>query len=482
MSDLGDIERKAGRGLRWSLLGNVVMKAGSFVMSLVLARILMPEDFGVFAIALAISQFVIHINDAGVISATVQWRGRLAEIAPTATVVAIASSFTLYGIFWLIAPFYAQLAGSEDATWVIRILMATNVVYGLTAVRSAALMRRFEQDKLAWANLAGFAANASVSITLAANGAGAYSFAWGQLSGAALTGVLVVVLARVRISFGFDRAVAARLLAFGLPLCVGLGVEGLLLNVDIVIVGDVLGPAQLGLYLLAFNISSWVPGLVGTAIRYVALPSFSRLAEEGTASIEAGVRRAVPLLASIVLPIAVLMGTLAPALVGVLFEPHWLPAAQVLRFLAIVMAVRMLNLLITDILAALGATRATMWVNLCWAVALVPALLVGARLDGIEGAAMAHAVVAVLLALPLLAGALHRAGVPPRLFLSGLARPVLAAAVAGVTMAGLAMVVDGPFVQLCVAGGAGLLVFALVAVPRAVLQQLVRQGRAHARL
>jgi PST family polysaccharide transporter len=252
--------------------------------------------------------------------------------------------------------------------------------------------------------------------------------------------------------------------------------------VDSVIVGDVLGPAWLGFYLLAFNISSWVPGLIGTAIRYVALPSFSRLAEEGGEAIREGVRQAVPLLGGMVLPIAVLMGTLAPAVVEFLYGANWLPAAQVLRFLAIVMAVRMLTLLITDILAALGRTKATMWVNLCWAVALVPTLLVGARLDGIQGAAVAHAVVAVVVALPLLGVALHRSGVPVGLFAAGLARPLLGAAAAGLVMAGLATVIDGAFFELCVAGGAGLLLFVLVVVPRAVLKRLVRQGRAHARL
>ncbi|GAA2878238.1 hypothetical protein GCM10020220_080020 [Nonomuraea rubra] len=297
-----------------------------------------------------------------------------------------------------------------------------------------------------------------------------------------LTGVLVVALARVKIEFGFDRAQAARLLRFGLPLCVSLGIEGLLLNVDSVIVGDVLGPAWLGFYLLAFNISSWVPGLIGTAIRYVALPSFSRLAEEGGESMREGVRQSVPLLAGMVLPIAVLMGTLAPAVVEFLYGANWLPAAQVLRFLAIVMAVRMLTLLVTDILAALGRTKATMWVNLCWAVALVPSLLVGARLDGIEGAAVAHAVVAVVVALPLLGVALHRSGIPVGLVGAGLARPLLGAAAAGLVMVALATVIDGAFFELCVAGGAGLLLFVLVVVPRAVLKRLVRQGRAHARL
>src|SRR5690606_26137991 len=285
---------------------------------------------------------------------------------------------------------------------------------------------------------AGFCANAAVAITLAAGGAGAYSFAWGQLSGAALTGVLVLVLARVRIAFGFDRALAARLLRFGLPLCAGLGIEGLLLNVDVVIVGDALGSAQLGFYLLAFNIAAWVPGIIGTALRYVALPSFSRLAEGGADEVREGVRRAVPLLGCLVLPIAAVMCVLAPALVEFLYGSRWLPAAGALRFLAIVMAVRMLSLLITDILAGLGRTRPTLWVNACWALALVPALLVGARDGGIEGAAVAHASVALVLALPLLAFALRRAGVPPGLFAAGLARPLLGVVLAGLVMAGLA--------------------------------------------
>ncbi|MFF3442176.1 oligosaccharide flippase family protein [Streptosporangium sp. NPDC002721] len=470
---VGAIGEQAGRGLRWSLVGNLVIKAGSFVVSLVLARLLVPEDFGVFAIALAASQFVIHVNDAGVIAATVQWRGRLEDMAPTATVVAIVSSTALYGIFWVIAPFFAELSGSAEATWVIRVLGATNLVYGLTAVRSAALLRRFEQDRLTKANLVGFLVNATVSITLALNGAGAFSFAWGQLAGASVTGVLVVVFARLRIRLRLDRAVARRLLVFGLPLCASLGIEGVLLNADSVIVGDALGATLLGFYLLALNISSWVPGLIGTAVRYVALPGFSRLAEEDPKALSLGVQRVVPLLVSIVLPVAVTMGTLAPAMVAFLYGERWAPSAEVLRFLAVVMAVRMLTALTTDILAALGATRATVWLNLSWVAVLLPALAAGARLDGIRGAAIGHAVVALLVALPLATLALHRAGVELRPVASSLVRPLLGGAFAAVVMASLARLTDGfPFVELCVAGGAGLLVYVLVVVPRAVLRQL----------
>ncbi|RBQ21766.1 lipopolysaccharide biosynthesis protein [Spongiactinospora rosea] len=478
---LADIGRKAGRGLGWSLLGNVVMKAGSFVMSLVLARLIDADQFGVFAVALAASQLMLHINDAGIIAATVQWRGRLSEIAPTATVMAIVSSVTLYAIFWTAAPLYALFVGSEDAVGVMRVLMLTNVVYGLSAVRSAALMRRFEHGKLALANLIGFCGNAALAITLAANGTGAMSFAYGQLLQAVITGILVITFARVRIRIGLDRAVARKLLVFGLPLCVTMGIEGLLLNVDLLLVGSAVDEHALGLYLMAFNISAWVPGLIGTAVRYVALPSFSRLAEDAsggsTDSVSEGARHAIPMLMSVVLPVAVLMGVLAPALVTFLYTAEWAPAAEALRFLAIVMTVRMLSALVTDILAALGRTKATMWLNLSWVGMLVPALLIGGRLDGIRGAAIAHACVAVLYALPVMVFVMHRAGVRLPPVALGLLRPLGGGAVAAVVMILLARAVgDSQFVQLCVAGGGGLLAFALVVVPRAVLVSMAAKA------
>jgi len=467
------IGRKAGRGLRWSLLGNVVMKAGSFVMSLVLARLLAPEDFGVYAVALAATQFVMMIKDIGIIAATVQWRGRLAEMAPTATTLALVSATTLYAVFWAGAPPFATLAGNPDAAPVVRILTAVILVEGVTAVRSGALMRRFQHDRLSGAILAGFTVNAAVAITLAANGAGPYSFAWGQLSGAVVTGVVVLAAARVPFRLGFDRAVAGRLLRFGIPSAAGTGLEGVLLNVGYVIVGAVLDEELLGYYLLAFNISSWVPGLIGTAIRYVSIPGFSRLAERDAATLQEGVARSVPLLVAAVLPVAVLMATLAHPIVVFLYGAKWEMSAGVLRFLAVLMLARMLTSFAFDILTSQGATKATVWMNLGYGVALVPAIIAGAHLDGIRGAAIGNAAAAVFVALPLAALALRRTGLRLGPVLPALARPLLGGVACGVVALGassLARWLGGnAFAELCLAGGLGLLAYVLVTVPRAAL-------------
>jgi O-antigen/teichoic acid export membrane protein len=477
---VGRIGRKAGRGLRWSLLGNLGTKVGSFALGLVLARLLAPADFGVYAVAMAATTFVMHVNDVGVIAAGVQWRGRIEEMAPTGSTIAIACSTLVYGLFYAFAPAFAELSGSPQSTGVIRLLTLVIIVDGITAVRAANLMRRFEQDRLTKANMIGMLANIAVALPLAATGAGAYSFAGGQVAASVVTGALVFAMGGLPLRFGFDKRIAARLLRFGLPLAASLGVEAVLLNADYVIVGNVLGATALGYYLLAFNVSNWVPGLVGTAVRYVSIPSFSRLAEQPPEVLADGVRRSVPVLVSAILPVAVMMATLAPPLVVFLYGGQWGSSAGVLRYLAVLMVVRMLTSLAFDILTSMGATRATVFLNAGWAIALVPALLIGTHLDSIRGAAIAHGIVAIAVALPLAVLALSRAGVSLVPTLPALVRPVIGAALsAAATLLVVRLVDGGTFPHLFISATAGLLVFVAVVVPPAQFRQLrVRLARA----
>jgi O-antigen/teichoic acid export membrane protein len=464
--DTESIGRKAGRGLRWSLLGNIITRLGSFGMGLVLARLLAPADFGVYAVALAALQFVMHVNDVGLIAATVQWRGKLEEMAPTATALAASFSVAIYAIFWFAAPAVAALAEVPPAAHIIRLLTVVILIDGLTAVRSAALMRTFRQDKLITANLLGLVVNAATAISLAAYGIGASSFAAGQVAGAAVTGVAVFVVARIPVRVGLDTAIAARLLRFGVPLAASLGVEALLMNADYIIIGRYLDVWSLGYYLLAFNISTWALSVISSAVRYVSVAGFSRLSEVDIQSLSTGVQRSVPILFTGLVPIAVLTASLATPLVSFVYGAQWAPAAPVLRFLMVLTGVRVLASLALDILMGAGATRSTLWVNLGWAVALVPALFLGTRLDGIRGAAMAHAAVGLFVAIPLIVAALRLAGVRLAPIGPALVRPLCGGLVAAVVALAAARVTGPhPFPQLCVAGLAGLLAYLLVVLP-----------------
>ncbi|NUR70152.1 MAG: oligosaccharide flippase family protein [Hamadaea sp.] len=468
------IGRQATRGLKWSLAGTLLNKAGSFALGLALARLLAPADFGVFAVAFATMQLVMVINDVGLIAATVQWRGELEEISATATTMAIAFSAVIYLGFWLAAPVIAEVSAVPQATGVIRLLTVVILIDGATAVRSAALMRTFRQDKLIQANLVGMLVNAAVAIALAVSGAGAYAFAGGLVAGTAITGVLVFVWTALPLRIGFDRAIARKLLAFGLPLAASLGVEAILINAAYIIVGHITGATELGYYLLAFNISTWALSILSTAVRYVSVAGFSRLSEVDTETLSAGVQASLPILVTVLVPVAVLMAILANPLIAVLYGVKWSAAAPVLPFLMVLTVVRVLTGFALDILIGSGATKAALRLYLIWATALIPVLLLATDRGGIAGAAIAQAAAAVLVALPTTIIALHRLGVRLRPVLPKLVRPVLGGLLAGV-LAWLATHFLGvPLVALLVGGIAGLIAYAVTAVDLSQVRRMLR--------
>ncbi len=107
-----------------------------------------------------------------------------------------------------------------------------------------------------------------------------------------------------------------------------------------------------------------------------------------------------------------------------------------------------------------------MWLNAGWAVALVPALWIGARLDGIEGRRLPTASSGCSSPLPLAVLALHRAGVSLIPTLPALVRPLIGAATMASVILLIESVLDGnAFIHLLLAGGTGLIVYILVVVP-----------------
>ena len=468
------IGRQAGRGLRWSLIGTLLTKVGSFLMGLVLARLLAPADFGVYAIAIAATAVLMHINDVGLIAATVQWRGRLEEMAPTAATLALVFAALIYGAFFVGAPYFAAAAGNATATPVVRLLAVVIVIDGVTAVRSGALMRNFQQGRLIIANSVGLVVNAAIAIGLALAGVGALSFAWGQVAGAFATGVLVFIFGGVPVRYGFDRAIARRLMLFGVPLAASLGVEAVVTNVQFTIVGRLTDAAAVGFYLLAFNIAGWAQSILGPAIRYVSIAGFSRLSEHHDEALSDGVQRSMPLMVMVVAPIVALTSVLATPLVILLYGQPWAAAAPVLHILVGLTLVRMVTGLSMDALMGAGATRATLWLNLGWAAVLIPALWWATRTGGIHGAAIAQTSVGVLVAVPLAVVALRRANVALAPVAVAVVRPLLAALLAAaVALIAVRFAGPHPFSQLAVAGTAGLLAYIPIAIPRDLLRQLL---------
>lgn len=453
-----------GRGLGWSFAGQIINRIGIFGSGIVLARLLTREDFGVYAVALVVLNILGAINELGVIPAIVRWQGDLRAAVATGTTLATGFSLILYGLIFIGAPTFAEAMNAPDATGVLRLLGLTIIVDGMSGASQALLHRSFIQDRQTLAETLGMVVYVVVAVVLAVGGAGPWSIAWGRVLGSIVTGSLFARYAPFRCRPGFDPAVAREMLRFGVPLALSALVAEAVLNVDYVIVGQTLGPVNLGIYLLAFNLSSWPVSTVSMAVAKVAFAGFSRLVGDRE-RLQIAVSRSFGLALTGTVPLVLILGVLAPEVVGVVYGDKWLPAATAVRFLLVLGGLRVVQDLLFDVIAADGRSRANLRVRLAWLVVLVPALLLGAELDGIRGVGIAHMAVSLAVVTPLLLSAGRLSGIGVRPLASQALRPLAAGGVALAAMLAVLPVASGDIVRLGVVGATGGLVYVAALLP-----------------
>jgi O-antigen/teichoic acid export membrane protein len=234
---------------------------------------------------------------------------------------------------------------------------------------------------------------------------------------------------------GWNSRDARQLLQFGLPLA-GAGLLTLgVVNVDSAIVGATLGPAMLGLYQLAFNMSGWPVSTISQTVERISFAGFSRVADSAHMLARA-FTRAFGLLMAVTVPACVLLATLAEPLIHTIYGERWVSAADALSLLAMLGMMRVAYGLINDCLAT-TKRNTLMAVQALWLAALVPALLIGARRGGITGVSFGHVVVAAGLVGPAFLWALSRSGITVRSIFRACLRPFLG----GVLMAAVSLLV-----------------------------------------
>ena len=459
---LGNKVRSAAR---WSLINTVVMRLGNFATGILLARFALgPAEWGVYGIAQTVLLVLLSANELGVGLAIIRWDGDPRRFAPTVLTLSVLSSGLLYAAIFVSAPTVAGLLGSPDASGVLRVMCLCLVIDAVAHVPAGFLTREFAQGKRMVIDALNFVLSTTVTLVLAFAGWGAMSFAVGAVAGniAALVGCALAVPGTLR--FGWDPEQARALLKFGLPLAGASLLALAVVNVDTMVVGSSLGQISLGFYVLAFNMSGWPVRVISEAARRVSFAGFSRLADSPQALAQ-GFSRALGVLVTGTVPLCVLLGGLAGPIVHLVYGGKWLPAAAALPWLMALGLIRIGCELAYDCLVAAGQRRSLILVQGLWVVALVPVLIVGARLGGIVGVSQGHVLVAACLVVPAFLYALGRAGIGLGHIARACAWPLLGgAAMTLVLLATKRLLGDGAL-ALLVVGAASLACYVVCVLP-----------------
>ena len=459
MVPVAAVEPSLGRQVRlgamWSGANTIVLRLGTFVVGVAAARLLAPDQFGVFAVALTVHMIIINMSDLGVSAYVVRYQGDLRRVAPTVVTMAMASTTVLAALMAFGAPGLARLLGSPEAEGSIRVLAITVLLAGPSAVPNSLLVRDFQQKKRFMAECASFLASTGVLLILASSGAGALSLAWSRVTGQLVLTGLYVCMVTPRYAPGWDRGQVPAVLRFGGPLVAASFLGFIIGNVDYIMISHALGNEALGLYYLAHNVASWPYSILSPVIGSVALAAFARISSD-RASIPGYLTTTLSGVMAVALPASALLAALAVPLVAGIYGDRWAGAAGALAVTALYGVLRIPADILSNLLIALGRTRSMLAGQALYGAVLIPLTYVGVLKFGIVGAGLAHGVGIAFVLLPWYAWSLQLGvGVHRLRLVSAIAPPAVAAIIAAALAFSMTRLELGPWATLVTAGGVG---------------------------
>jgi lipopolysaccharide exporter len=385
MSD--GLARQAGSALFWKGVQLASTKGIFLVRTVILARMLAPDDFGLLAIATAALGFLLSITNLGMVPALVQRAESDARHFDTAWTIGVIRAVLISAVVAAGAPLLAAAFNEPRATELIRVLAVMPLLDAAASIGIARLTRELRFRPLVLTRLAEALANTAVAISLA-RFLGVWALVAGQLAGAITYLLASYIAAPHRPRLALDRDAAQSLVRFGRwVFVIGLIAVsgGLLLQLTI---ARSVGAAGLGLYVLASKLAFLPVELASEVVGAVGFPVYARL-QSNLDQARRAFQSSIIGMSLLLIPACALLIALAPRLVAELLGSRWEGTAPLIQILAVASIVSLFGEAVVPILNGLGQPQKVAAVELVQSGLLVIFIWLLARRYGSLGVALA---------------------------------------------------------------------------------------------
>jgi len=424
----------AGKSVRGGMT-TMTAQAAQFVLQLagtmVLARLLTPNDYGLIGMVMVVVHFAAMFKDAGLAMATVQKETISHEqISTLFWINALISVFL--GLCVLAgSPLVASFYGKPELTPVTAALSLSLLISGLTIQHQALLRRHMRFGTLATIQIASYVANLFLTILLALAGWRYWALVGGTLT-TALSSTVLTFLFCPWVPGRMKKGTGIRdMLRFGGHLTGFNFVNYFSRNADNLLIGKFLGADALGLYAKAYSLLMLPIAQINSPLAAVAVPALSRL-QNDPERLRAYYRKGLTLASMLGMPVVVFSFVKADEIVRVVLGPRWADAAVIFRVLAVAAFVGTTNGAGSGwIFVALGNVRRQLLTSIPRVIFLVTAFVVGLRW-GAVGVAAALSIYMLSVRIPTVLVCFYRTALRLPDFMAATWRPAVTSIAAGV--------------------------------------------------
>ena len=322
-----------------SLFWNASQKFGTtgiqFILQLILARLLLPEDYGVIAIVNVFILFARNFVESGLSTALVQKKDADDLDFSTVFVTNLILSVLLYLILFAISPLAANFFNMPGLTSVIRVLSIVVLFSAVSSVQQAYIQKHMLFKKFFISSLFGVFISGIIGIILAFYGAGVWALVFQQITNQLILTIVLYFQIDWKLSFVFSFNRFKSLFSFGWKVLVSSVVTTFYNDIRTIIIGRFYSASALGFYNRGQQFPKLAVDNIVSSIRTVLFPTFS-LHQDNLKTIKSMMKRSISVGVYLVAPMMIGMIAIAENLIVVLLTDTWLEAVPYLQIYCVV--------------------------------------------------------------------------------------------------------------------------------------------------
>lgn len=388
-----DLSSKLKKSLSLSFLDKYVGYFLRFIATVIVARLVTPDDIGIFSVAFVVISLGHVIRDFGVAQYLIKEREINEEKIVAAFTLMLIISWGLFILMYLARQPIAEFYDKPEMNNALQVLSLIFLFAPFGSVRIALLRRAMDFKSLAKINIGSYLSLQIATVTLAFMGWGYLALAWGQIAGVVAT--MLGTFAYHKLPLMMPRLKGIRgVMRFGINISATNVGEALASGSPDLILGRVLNMEAVGFFGRAQSLISLFKIAVQAAVWPVVLPYFSGKDRQGLSILE-DYEKAIRYYTTFALPFLAVLGIASELMIEILFGATWLPAAPIVKWLCIGAMLEACFPFLGPFLIALAHERVNLnlqWIN---TIFMVIAILIGS-VFGLEFAAIGFVIAQML--------------------------------------------------------------------------------------
>lgn len=380
---MSSIKQQGINAATWSFFKTIINPLKNFIVSLFLARLLSPEDFGVVGMAMVFAGVVDGFVDFGMGQALVQKQKVTEEQTNTVFYVNMLMGLFLSVCMFCAAGLAADYFRMPIVKPVMQALSFTFIIRGFNCVQKAQMTKELDFKTPFIAEISGGIISGTIGILLAFGGYGVWSLVISQLLGGVISLVIIWIKSDWRPKWIFHLNSIRELWQFGYKLSLAQLIEVGINRLDALMIGRVFSATVLGFYYRAGSLINLVVQYSFSSFSGVLFPMFSKV-QHDVALVRNYLRKILHLTSFTFFGLSGFMFLLAPEIITILFSDKWLPSVPFFRILAVFSFSSPLDGLYFSVLQSLGKSSAILRIRIISKTIYVIALFIGLQM-GIYG-------------------------------------------------------------------------------------------------